>query len=54
MILCYDIIKLNCIKDSDGYFYLDFYSFYPNIELTSNDNKICVIILKRYDYDDTT
>lgn len=42
-----DIIKLNCIKDSDGYFYLDFYSFYPNIELTSNDNKICGELKKK-------
>ena len=39
---CHEILKLNCIKDSDGYYYLDFYSFYPNIKLNFDENAVCL------------
>ena len=33
--------ELDCIKDSDGYYYIDFYSYYPNIDVNVKENEIC-------------
>ena len=33
--------KLVCIKDTDGYYYIDFYSYYPNIDNHIKENEIC-------------
>ena len=42
-----ELKKYVCVKDSDGYYYIDFYSYYPTVEFNTDTNDMCKKLKKQ-------